>query len=482
MLVYTPQYSWRSLLMTATGTPTSYPTMGTWNIASPLIQDGGWHYTCIDVYSQSVPYFQNPGVTVTGVIFYNGGFSYYGGPLWIDEFSIGVRPSSTQLCTELTWGERNVSTSVSVLTHVRYDIRVADVGTGPTVPLIVTIAPGNMAFQPFDCSGPTTCTAFPWYRRCYNTQQNYGCDEIVTMPVGQWVTEEFNLLSKLQAKYGSTSPLIYPTPPQIMKFQIAADAQLSSTQVWLDDISVVDHNPLVFKPLVFVSSSNLQPISCRALIKFQPTTPSGSYMVYPDSLGPIQVYCDMTTAFGGFTGGWTYFQQRSSGAIDFYQGWAQYVAGFGTVTSEHWLGLTNIWRLTRRLSPILRVERRRYTMDVSVQQWSTFAVGSEGTNFVLTVGGMSTVSGTAFGDAMNYHSGFQFSTFDRDNDVCGCNCAVTYHGAWWYGACHNSNYNGRYVNGPDSLYAESDCDNYFGGHYEGKHCATFLLLILNYCS
>ena len=476
MLVYTPQYSWRSLLMTATGNPTSYPTMGSWNNPAVLIADNTWRYTCIDVYSQSVPYFQNPGVTVQAVILHiDGAFPYYGGPLWIDEFSIGVRPSPDSLCTQLTWGERNLTTSLSTLTHVRYDVRIADVGTGPTVPLMITIAPGNMGFQPFECSSSTTCMTFPWYRRCYNTQQNYGCDDIVNLPTGQWLTEEINILAKLQAKYGASSSLIYPTPPQVMKIQVAANAQLSSTQVWLDDIVAVDHNPMVFKPLVFVSATNLQPISCRAVIKFQPSAPSGTYMVYPDSLGPIQVYCDMTSAYNGFTGGWTYIMQRSSGAIDFYEGWAKYVAGFGTVTSEHWLGLDNIWRLTRRLTPNLRVERRRYTMEVSVQGWSTFMVGSAGTNYILSVSGFSTVEGSGYGDALAYHSGYGFSTYDRDNDVCGANCAVSYHGAWWYGCCHNSNWNGRYNNGPASTYADTDCDYYYGGHYEGLNYIKMMM-------
>ena len=73
---------------------------------------------------------------------------------------------------------------------------------------------------------------------------------------------------------------------------------------------------------------------------------------------------------------------------------------------------------------MLRIERRRYTMEVSVQQWSTFAVGAEGTNFVLSVSGFSTVSGSAYSDTLSGHSGYMFTTFDRDNDVCGCNCAV----------------------------------------------------------
>jgi hypothetical protein len=47
-------------------------------------------------------------------------------------------------------------------------------------------------------------------------------------------------------------------------------------------------------------------------------------------------------------------------------------------------------------------------------------IGPASGNYVLTVSGYS---GTA-GDSLSYHSGYAFTTFDRDNDVAGCASAM----------------------------------------------------------
>ena len=35
------------------------------------------------------------------------------------------------------------------------------------------------------------------------------------------------------------------------------------------------------------------------------------------------------------------------------------------------------------------------------------------------------------GDALMWHSGYKFTTIDKDNDGYGSNCAVDYKGGWW---------------------------------------------------
>ena len=47
---------------------------------------------------------------------------------------------------------------------------------------------------------------------------------------------------------------------------------------------------------------------------------SGIYSIDPDNTGAFDVYCDQTTAGGG----WTVFQKRLDGSVDFYRGWDAY--------------------------------------------------------------------------------------------------------------------------------------------------------------
>ena len=147
-------------------------------------------------------------------------------------------------------------------------------------------------------------------------------------------------------------------------------------------------------------------------------------------------------------GGWTVFQRRRDGSEDFYRGWADYVAGFGNLKREFWLGLDRINCLTSAAPRTeLRVDLADFGGNYKYAQYSLFTVGNSGTNYTLKIAGYT---GTA-GDSLAYHNGMQFTTKDRDNDQYSVNCATSFHGAWWYGpSCHHSNLNGLYRSGLDS--------------------------------
>ena len=142
-------------------------------------------------------------------------------------------------------------------------------------------------------------------------------------------------------------------------------------------------------------------------------------------------------------GGWTVFQRRQDGSVDFYRYWTDYENGFGNLTGEFWLGLSKIHRLTKEGSNTLRVDLGDFEGNTAYANYSTFSISDGSTEYILTVG---EYSGTA-GDSMDTHNGRRFTTRDNDNDLwSGNNCAQQYTGAWWYDGCYGSNLNGRYFN------------------------------------
>ena len=143
-------------------------------------------------------------------------------------------------------------------------------------------------------------------------------------------------------------------------------------------------------------------------------------------------------------GGWTVFQRRQDGSVDFYRDWTDYENGFGNLTGEFWLGLSKIHHLTKEGSNTLRVDLGDFEGNTAYANYSTFSVSDGSTEYILTVGGYSGTAGDGLG---SYHNGSRFTTRDRDNDVSsGYNCAQFYTGAWWYRSCYHSNLNGHYFN------------------------------------
>ncbi|CAH3104297.1 unnamed protein product [Pocillopora meandrina] len=169
--------------------------------------------------------------------------------------------------------------------------------------------------------------------------------------------------------------------------------------------------------LDFQSTAN-----CAGLYKSGKTT-SGVYSIDPDGSGAFDVYCDQTTAGGG----WVVFQKRQDGSVDFYRGWIDYKNGFGNLNGEFWLGLDKIHRLTKTKNK-LRVDLMDTTGSTAYAEYNMFSVSSERTKYKLSLG-----------------------TYSGRRRI---NCAMTYKGAWWYKYCHRSNLNGLYHHGKHSSYAD----------------------------
>ena len=109
------------------------------------------------------------------------------------------------------------------------------------------------------------------------------------------------------------------------------------------------------------------------------------YTIKPDNLPAFDVFCDQTTAGGG----WAVFQKRLNGSVDFYRYWNDYKHGFGDLKSEFWLGLDKIHRLTSDNNSMLRVDLEDFEGNTAYAEYKMFGVMSEKDKYKLILGSYS---------------------------------------------------------------------------------------------
>ena len=109
---------------------------------------------------------------------------------------------------------------------------------------------------------------------------------------------------------------------------------------------------------------------------------SGVYKINPDGLEDFEVYCDHETDGGG----WTVFQKRLDGSVDFFRNWDDYKKGFGNLDGEFWLGLDKIHRLTVSCNSKLRVDFEDNLGNSAFADYSFFTVASEEAKYQLSLG------------------------------------------------------------------------------------------------
>ncbi|XP_071837076.1 microfibril-associated glycoprotein 4-like [Apostichopus japonicus] len=174
---------------------------------------------------------------------------------------------------------------------------------------------------------------------------------------------------------------------------------------------------------------------------------SGIYTIKPTGWpgSPFPVYCNMADG-----GGWTVFQRRVNGSVDFYRNWTSYKEGFGQIVHEFWMGNDKLYYITNQDNYQIRIDLVDREGTPYFAEYDLFRINDENDKYRLSAVG--THSGTAEvlntvhnENALKYQFNSSFSTYDQDNDKAATvHCTVNKQGAWWHSNCCRSNLNGNY--------------------------------------
>uniref|UniRef100_A0A1I7XFE7 Fibrinogen C-terminal domain-containing protein n=1 Tax=Heterorhabditis bacteriophora TaxID=37862 RepID=A0A1I7XFE7_HETBA len=210
---------------------------------------------------------------------------------------------------------------------------------------------------------------------------------------------------------------------------------------------------------------------------------SGIYHISPNGMDVFDVFCDQETDGGGWTVIQKYryigipfflcyfrlkFFRRIDGQVYFYnRTWSEYEQGFGSLSSSHWLGLKNIYKLAPRNSAwwTLRIELRgdhcnkptKCSGEPNGYWWAEwdFRLGDAASKYMLDLSPARRGNLTdtlAPDNFFKLNGGRPFTTIDRDNDRnTDFNCAqfrnygfIVFHSGWWHHDCGYVALNGLY--------------------------------------
>ncbi|KRF98337.1 uncharacterized protein Dwil_GK26983 [Drosophila willistoni] len=196
---------------------------------------------------------------------------------------------------------------------------------------------------------------------------------------------------------------------------------------------------------------------------------TGIHLLHLPSGKPFFVPCESrNTNFGT---GWTVIQRRLDGSVNFYRDWNQYREGFGELSSEFFIGLDKLYRMTTNERYELLIHFQFFGSEESNYiRYSNFSIGNETEKYVLKYLGVVTCDNgfkfegyTNYGyvlgchDPMENNIGMKFTTYDQDNDnFYWQNCAKECHGAWWFNSCSLIGNGFSHLNG---LYGKSEASS-----------------------
>ena len=133
---------------------------------------------------------------------------------------------------------------------------------------------------------------------------------------------------------------------------------------------------------------------------------------------------------------WITFHHRSAETLDYNRIWAVYKEGFGVWSSDYWLGLEKLYRMTSQGTWRLRIEMKKLSSgDWVSTEYDNFKVDSEALGYALHV---STYWYGNLHNIITGQNGAKFSTRNKDNDdwsegACSLEDNL---GGFWYGNCY----------------------------------------------
>ncbi|KFB48728.1 AGAP010774-PA-like protein [Anopheles sinensis] len=136
--------------------------------------------------------------------------------------------------------------------------------------------------------------------------------------------------------------------------------------------------------------SRSHPISCDNMV----SGITGTFSIHPFGADkPFLVLCNFEYNFN-LGGGWTVFQRRIDGSLDFFRNWTMYKHGFGDISGEHWLGLEKLHAMTKSGRHELLVLLEDFEGNSTYALYDEIKIGSEEEKYKLTVGKYSGTAAT----------------------------------------------------------------------------------------
>uniref|UniRef100_A0AC35G291 Fibrinogen C-terminal domain-containing protein n=1 Tax=Panagrolaimus sp. PS1159 TaxID=55785 RepID=A0AC35G291_9BILA len=154
---------------------------------------------------------------------------------------------------------------------------------------------------------------------------------------------------------------------------------------------------------------------------------------------------------------WMVLQRRTNGILSFNRSFDEYANGFGSPSSDHWLGLEKIYQYVKKGYQLqLRIElhgdhcEKCSKLGNDGYWWGDFdfKVDSKENKYKLDISRIlhGNLSDSTNDEFFKLNNGRSFTTYDRDNDnQPKFNCAVfRNYGPWWHSDCTLVALNGAY--------------------------------------